>query len=111
MDDVKYFKERKRMTEDCKYCVDCPLNLSNNGKRLSCGKFENNYPEKAIAIVEEWAKEHPVGTYESVFLEKFPNARMADVINICVETIFGNSVPECGDINCEDCWNREVEDE
>lgn len=42
MDDVEYFKERKRMTEDCKYCVDCPLNLSNNGKRLSCGKFENN---------------------------------------------------------------------
>lgn len=99
----------KEAAKDCKTgCDNCPFTYTKTGQ--TCINFQYDHPEKAVAIVEEWAKEHPVRTYKSVFLEKFPNARMADVIDICVETIFGNSVPECGDINCEECWKREVEE-
>lgn len=113
MDVPTFFKEHERM---CRYykngidCCGCPLAKKDLIQYENCFDYCAHYPEEAVAIVEEWAKEHPVRTYKSVFLEKFPNVRMADVIDTCVETIFGNSVPECGDINCEDCWNREVEE-
>ena len=111
MDAEKYLIEKNRMIKDCSIsCSGCPLSGINNGFNKPCHNMEKLHPKEAVAIVEEWAKEHPVRTYKSVFLEKFPNVRMADVIDTCVETIFGNSVPECGDINCEDGWNREVEE-
>ncbi|CAK7061283.1 MAG: hypothetical protein EUB_03510 [Eubacterium sp.] len=117
MDAVEYLKQEGRMTKYCgpsAVCLECPLRNARikNGER-DCTDYRYNHPEEAVAIVERWAKEHPVKiykTYKSVFLEKFPDARMDDVIDICVETIFGNSVPECEDINCEECWNREVEE-
>lgn len=109
MDAVEYLKQKKRMTKDCKTgCDNCPFTYIKTGQ--TCINFQYDHPEKAVAIVEEWAKEHPPKTYMSVFLEKFPNAKANYIIDICVETIFGNSVPEYEDINCEDCWNREIEE-
>lgn len=115
MDAIEYLKQEGRMTKGCKTsencCEECPLHKARAELgEGDCIDYRYKYPEKAVAIVEEWAKEHPVKTYMSVFLEKFPNAKADDVIDMCVETVFGNSVPECGDINCEKCWNREVEE-
>lgn len=75
MDAVKYFKEKGRMSDFCSMvCEDCPLNFKNNKKRLLCTEFESKSPEEAIAIVEQWVKEHPVKTRQDEFLELFPNA-------------------------------------
>lgn len=75
MDAVKYLKTKARMTEKClKNCNECKLNITNNGKKVSCLTFEYNYPEETVKIAEEWDKEHPVKTRAQVFFERFPDA-------------------------------------
>lgn len=116
MDAVEYQKEKRRMTKNCMatFCRDCPLSGTNNEVGFSCIGLEQNYPEKAVAIVEQWAKEHPARTYKSVLFEKFPDAAKEDDIPVtCVVAVFGEKAkPEnCyDDITCFYCWNREVEE-
>lgn len=45
-------------------------------------------PKKMVAIVEQWAAEHPTKTRQSVFLELFPEAALAKdgVLTICPNT-------------------------
>lgn len=116
MDAVEYQKEKRRMTKNCMalFCNDCPLSGKNNEDGLSCTSFEQNHPEKAVALIEQWAKEHPAKTYKSVFLEKFPDAAKEDgVPAACVVAVFGEKKKPEGcynSINCSDCWNREVKE-
>ena len=113
MDIVEYFKEKNRMTQDCSLCDDCPL--GDNRRDTSCSHFENNYPNEAAAIVEQWAKEHQVRTYKSVFLEMFPNVKTTKEghPDFCLKHLLGAKgeydICSC-DITCGDCWNREVEE-
>lgn len=113
MDAIEYLKEKARMTENCRVsCDDCPLSADNNKMDLRCDVFENRHPEEAVAAVENWAKEHPVRTYKSVFLEKFPDAKIEKngVPYPCIIYLFGEKVRPraCG--NCTYCWDREVEE-
>lgn len=41
-----------------------------------CMKEDEDYYKKNVAIVEQWAKDHPVKTRQSEFLKMFPNADM-----------------------------------
>lgn len=111
MDAIKYQKEKRRMTKGCSSssCDDCLLHPKNNKKGILCTRFEQQYPEKAVAIVENWAKEHPARTYKSVFLEKFPDARIvfSGAPAACVNDIF--RIEHCTK-DCSECWNREVEE-
>lgn len=111
MDAVEYLKQRNRMTKNCTIaCNTCPLAIENNHRNLVCTNLEGCYAEEAVAAVENWTKEHRAKTYKDVFLEKFPDAVMDNIIGVCIENVFGNSVSECGGLTCEDCWNREVEE-
>lgn len=116
MDAEKYLKERGRMSNGCNTysCKDCKLGLCYNRHELTCTELEHRYPEEAVAIVENWAKEHPVRTYMSVFLEKFPDAAKEDGVPVtCVVAVFGEKKKPEGcynSITCSDCWNREVEE-
>lgn len=89
MDAVTYLKEKNRMTTTCGIkCFECPLGIKNNGKDLVCEMLEMTCPEKAIEIVENWSKEHPIRTRQSAFLKIFPNVMKnkyvnEDVIDIC----------------------------
>ena len=116
MNAIEYFKQRKRMTKVnknglCKInCSECPLDNVNNGMNYTCHQLERLKPEKAIAIVEQWAQEHPEKTYLMDFLEKFPNvARMDSNNNIpmaCRKSIYnGISDKRCLG-GCEKCWNE-----
>lgn len=115
---VDYLKEKARMT-NCysSRCnpVCCPLSSNNNGIGLSCALIEKRYPEKAVEIVEKWAKENPVKTYLSVLLEKFPNAPLLENGDlICPQYLFGDSADNENCLygeNCVDCWNREYKEE
>lgn len=118
MDVPTFFKEYDRM---CSYhrngcdCGDCPLIRFIEDQRGTCLEICKRYPEKSVAIVEQWAKEHPVKTYKSVFLEMFPNVKTTKEghPDFCLKRLLGAKgeydICSC-DITCGDCWSREVEE-
>lgn len=107
---VEYMKEKYRMTEDCKIpCSNCPLSSNNNGCYETCKRVEQTFPEKAVEIVENWAKEHPVKTYLDDFLEKYPNAPIEDdgTPKTCPHMLDENAVEmNCLGDECLKCWKQ-----
>lgn len=118
MDALEFLKAERRMCAsfDGK-CVKCPL-----GDTGCCdivgdtdGELENE-----VAAVEQWSKEHPRKTRQSVFLEQCPEAwTYADgVLSICPNRVADwrrSTLGTCigGSKICEDCrrefWMQEVE--
>ena len=82
-----------------------------------CMKEDEDYYKKNVAIVEQWAKDHPVKTRQSEFLKMFPYAKtMGGVISICPNSIDSTYRNEdtCDHSFCEECgkkyWNEEVDE-
>ena len=73
MDALEFFKTRKRMCEATK-CADCKLYHVQGGCCIAPEKEKINACEEAIAIVEQWEKEHPIKTRQSEYLKLFPGA-------------------------------------
>lgn len=71
MNAVEYVKTLRRLCKSKEYCSECKLY---NKKGGYCIADTNEYAEKAVQIVEQWGKEHPVKTRQSEFLKMFPNA-------------------------------------
>lgn len=124
MDAVKYFKEKTRMFNslgrkskvcDGVICSVCPFSYTHNGKNLGCTNFEAEYPEKAIAIIEKWAAEHPQKTMLQDFLERYPNAPLDKIDGTPIICPYEIGYEEqcldrnCNDIGCVKCWNRPIE--
>lgn len=127
MDAVEFLKEKDRMCRTILIvggfvgrCDECEI-----GKRRAsgqtCDKYIVKHPEEAVAIVEQWAKEHPRKTRQSEFLKMFPRVDMtADgVIAFCPENMDSTFVcpikeRDCYDPECGDCrkkyWLEEVEE-
>lgn len=114
-----YFIEKSRMIGQqkdgiCKLdCIDCPLNITNNGTNVPCADFDKLYPEKAIAIVQRWSDEHPQKTYLSELLEHFPNTPHNDdgIPNFRPYHLGLMSKYICrSDCDCVKCWNQPIED-
>lgn len=117
---LEYFKIKKRMTKQCTICCDdCPLSNKNNGSILCwqlemlCWQLEMEHPEKAVASVEQWGKEHPEKTYLSDFLEKHPNAELREdgiPKDICPSDLGFEDIDKkehcCN--RCVECWNQEL---
>lgn len=87
----------------------------------SCTVWQKNHPEEAVAIVERWAKEHPIKTRQSVFLEQYPETRIGDdgVLQIypcSISASYRNALGNCATLGreCPDCcrkfWLEEVEE-
>ena len=114
MEAVEYLKVRARM---CKVgCARCILSNRYNGRAILCEVLQRDYPEEAVRMVEEWAKENPVKTYLSVLLEKFPNTKLNNKGTptcICPNMIFKveNGCRNGQFMACIDCWNREYKEE
>lgn len=114
IDAVEYQKVKRRMAKGCRAssCNECPLSSDNNNENVYCADFEQNYTEKAVAIVERWGKDHPVKTYKSLFLEIFPNVKTTREghPDFCLKRLCGakgdDDICSC-DITCEECWNQE----
>ena len=85
MDAVEFLKEKSRMCNTFNLCdgggykETCELYKEG----LTCADYTNDYPEKAVEIVERWAKEHPKKTRQSKFLKVFPAAKV-DIDNVPV---------------------------
>ena len=119
MDAVEYLKARARMCKASQKsagaCNDCP---AYTGVSHCYNLGELGDPEKMVAIVEKWAKEHPVKTQQSKFLEQWPNARMVDNewLNLCPKSVEQDYEPaeSCDLAGCAQCrrefWLAEVDE-
>ena len=117
MDALEFLMERKRMCNSYKSCSSCPLE---GGKCVVSDVAPNEDNKRIIAAVEQWSKEHPRKTRQSVFLEQWPEAEidMNGVIQICpipISAAHRDSNGSCKDPEkwCRDCrrefWMQEVE--
>lgn len=114
MDAVEYLTELNRMCKKSNLCVDCPIYRQT---KRNCGLAYNNAEMLAghVKIVEQWAKENPVETRQSVFLERYPNATIdaSGNIGICPAAIEGKNCNDiCNGTGCGECrsnyWSEEV---
>lgn len=120
MNAVEFLKERDRMCSVYSgkgYCEGCPL------KGMHCMTVQPLYDdsyEKVINTVEQWSKEHPRKTRQSVFMEQYPEAELTKdgVISICpmaVSAAYRNKTGNCTSPTrprCAECgrefWMQEV---
>ena len=112
MDAVEFIKARERMCNSYNSCAECPL------RNEACTRFFGISVDKIVPAVEQWAKEHPIKTRQSVFLEQWPNAKLDTYgcIDICPKYITGKEPDNDGygcKRFCPDChrefWMQEVE--
>lgn len=109
IDAVTYIKARRRMCKK-ENCSTCLLYIESDDHSPGfCKKFERENPEKAVALIEQWAKEHPVKTRKDVLLEKFPDAPLETDGSPVVCAEYVGIVVECEVQDCRKCWNTEVE--
>lgn len=114
MDALEFLKERKRMCSSYEHCENCPL------KEFNCTvsdlvDSDEDY-KRVNAAVEQWSKEHPVRTRQSVFLEQFPNAKVFvdGVLDFCPQELDECYLCQSTDIKmrCQSCrrefWMQEV---
>lgn len=102
MDAVEYLKTLRRMCNKYGHCEGCPIR---DGKERSCGiiAVEAQSFVDTVEAVNKWGKEHPVRTRQSVFLERYPDARLGDCGSLLICPIFiedGN----CDKYNSDDSW-------
>ena len=117
MDALEFLKERKRMCNCYARCIGCPLEKSKCFIRDITSDMDC---ESIIAAVEQWSKEHPLKTRQSVLLEQWPGARMRaeGVLSICpaiISPAYRADDGGCLDISkgcavcCREFWMQEVE--
>lgn len=113
MEALEFLSERKRMCNCYKDCCDCPLEAA-----ICTGSStmpDEDY-KRIIAIVEQWSKEHPIKTRQSVLLAQWPNCMMGDdgVVGMCPRNVDKNYICDLNrSAGCPDCrrefWMQEVE--
>ena len=120
MDALEFFKARKRMCEATK-CASCKLCHMQGGCSIAPENEEIDACTEAIAIVDQWAAEHPAKTRQSVFLKQYPEAQIDDndVLSVCPAVISPSHRKYGGGClyihkKCADCrrefWMQEVEE-
>ena len=116
MDAVEFLVERKRLCSSYKGCVGCPFGAA----ECVVGDMTSEYTcKRIVATVEQWSKEHPRKTRQSVFLEQYPNVMLNTngIIDIPPCRMDTKQHPfngkDCCNKSCEDCnhefWMQEVE--
>lgn len=109
---LEFIRERNRMCKHFRGCAGCPAD------GMICSTIWGmNDAERLVQIVEEWAKEHPHKTRQSVFLEQWPGAIVEDgVLILCPKVVMGRKAwmeKGCVGTKCKSCrrefWMQEVE--
>lgn len=117
MDALEFLRERKRLCGSYRGCVGCPFGAAECVVRDMTS--EDNC-ERIVTAVEQWSKEHPRKTRQSVFLKQYPEAEIGvdGVVGLCPMSISAahrDSDGSCKDPEkwCRDCrrefWMQEVE--
>lgn len=117
MDALEFLRERKRMCNSYKNCGGCPL-ITNHCVIVNSTSDEDC--RRIAATVEQWSKDHPRRTRQSVFLERWPETNIDDlgVLKVCPAPISASHRSAHGGcanigVKCSDCrrdfWMQEVE--
>lgn len=119
MEALEFLRERNRMCKSFNRCSDgCPA--WGGSCKLETGTDLECEADKQVEIVKEWAAAHPRKKRQSVFLERFPNARLDTngIIDISPCRVDPKQYPFngkdcCKFQSCGDCrrefWMQEVE--
>ena len=119
MDAVEFFREKERMCRTFNMrCKGCEIANHMEGNE-SCNDYIKRLPAEAVAIVEQWAKEHPKKTRQSEFLKMFPRVEIErDVIKFCpadMDSDFQCQAKEKLSFSCATCkrkfWLAEVDND
>lgn len=118
MDALEFLRERERMCNSYDGCKGCPFD---NSKCVIDSTISDEDCKRIVATVEQWSKDHPRKTRQSVFLEQYPEARIGDddgVLQIypcSISASHRNARGNCVTMGrkCPDCrrefWMQEVE--
>ena len=117
MDALEFLMERRRMCDSYGDCEGCPLEGT---ECVIKDMMSEDTCKRIVAAVEQWSKEHPRKTRQSVFLEQYPEAALDGygVMTICPAKLFkahrsGNRRCNNQGKLCIDCrrefWMQEVE--
>ena len=117
MDALEFLRERRRMCNSHRNCKGCPLE---DGKCVVGDVAPDEDYKRIITAVEQWSKEHPRKTRQSVFLKQYPQAEIDanGVVGLCPMSISAAHRDSDGECNCpeklcRDCrrefWMQEVE--
>ena len=116
MDALEFLRERRRVCYLYDECDKCPF----DSKCLGIINKSDEELKKIVDITEQWSKEHPRKTRQSVFLEQWPEAEIDvnGVVQICpipISAAHRDSNGACKDPErlCRECrkefWSQEVE--
>ena len=117
MDALEFLMERRRMCDSYRGCVGCPFGAAECVVRDMTS--EDNC-KRIVSAVEQWSKEHPRKTRQSVFLRQYPEAEIDahGLVRLCPMSISAAHRDSDGECNypekmCRDCrrefWMQEVE--
>lgn len=113
MDAVEFLTERERMCDSYPDCSGCGLLTD----RCGCMGLTKETAKEAVAIVEQWSKEHPKKTRASEFLKVYPNAALNEIdgypsIIPCALDPTLHKTSRCNE-GCSECrrkyWTEEIE--
>lgn len=114
MDALEFLMECKRLCGSYRGCVGCPFGAAECVVR---DMTSEDTCERIVDIVEQWSKEHPRKTRQSVFLEQWPDAKVFvdGVIDLCPQELNSHYPCQSTDykMRCQTCrrefWMQEVE--
>lgn len=115
MDALEFLRERKRMCNYYSHCDGCPLDDS---KCVIESSTTDEDCKRIVAAVEQWSKENPRKTRQSVFLEQWPETEIDKYgcLRLCPELVsadYRNRHRDCLNRVCIECrrefWMQEVE--
>lgn len=72
-----FAKEWRRMCKSYSECWKCPVQLR-FGSHSPCSMRTLDNIDILLSIVQKWSDSNPAKTRQSMFLEMFPNAEIAD---------------------------------
>lgn len=111
MDVMEFFSEFRRMCKSTSDCTKCQYHGDRCDNAIEL-------LERTVAMVEQWSRENPRKTRQSVFLEQHPEAEIDEdgILLICPKFIsadYRNRYDNCEGMVCTDCrmgfWVQEVE--
>lgn len=106
MDAVEFLKTSYRMCNTYENCNACPVDTY--ACYIHGGNCREN-PDGVVAVVEQWAKDHPIKTRQSEFLKQYPNASIIDGVLIICPMAIDKALDDskrCYETTCHKCLEK-----
>lgn len=116
IDPKKLLVDLNRMCHSYDMCTHCDLFEQRNlfEQRICDGRINKISIfrlSECHDIVSKWAEQHPVKTYLSEFLDRYPNAPLNEdgvPDRFCPGDLGYDNLSDCAGCECTQCWNQPV---